>query len=334
MEAAEAEAIRLRDDAWQTHGRIPAWVRPATVELDRFFTRHEIAERCYASLLGVMRSEGADLARFWFVDPSAGAGAFYRLLPPDRRAAVDLLPHLSVPEMEVADFLSWRPDRAGSPGPVAVIGNPPFGHRAWLALAFVQHAASFADFIGMILPPAFASEGKGSPKHRVKGARLLATEPLPDGSFADPHGRPVNVSAVWQVWRRGENRSVHRASASKWLDIFSVDLRPQRRCGLHRLHEADWFLDRTFFKNPPVLVRRVEDLMSPTAHGIVILSEEAVVTAALQSTDWTLHSNLSIDGRRHISFYHIHQALAAAGCVVHGPAAGGWEQAVLEEFYG
>ena len=331
-DAAVAAAVRRRNDAWAANPRIPGWVRLEREGLDRFFTRPEVAARCWESLQSAMRSDGADPGQYFFVDPAAGAGAFYSLLPPGRRAAVDLLPDPTLPDCEVSDFLAWAPS-ADAAAPVAVVGNPPFGHRSWLALAFVQHAAAFARYVGMILPPAFASDGKGSPKHRVKGARLIATEHLPDGSFTDPStGGPVKVSAVWQIWRRGENRSAHLPRrSSKRLDVFSVDLRPQRRCGHNRLHEADWFLDRTFFRQPPAIVRRVEDMRSPTGHGLVILSEEATVTAALQSADWRLHSNPSTDGRRHISFYHIHQALAAAGCAAEAAEAG-WEQTVLGEF--
>jgi len=36
-------------------------------------------------------------------------------------------------------------DNSRPPRRSVVVGNPPFGHRAWLALAFVNHAAMFAE---------------------------------------------------------------------------------------------------------------------------------------------------------------------------------------------
>jgi len=36
-------------------------------------------------------------------------------------------------------------DNSRPPRRSAVVGNPPFGYRAWLALAFVNRAALFAD---------------------------------------------------------------------------------------------------------------------------------------------------------------------------------------------
>ena len=71
------------------------------------------------------------------------------------------------------------------PDQYAVLGNPPFGYRAWLALAFINHSAIFADYIGFILPMAFQSDGKGSPKFRVKGAELILSTRLPSNAFVD-----------------------------------------------------------------------------------------------------------------------------------------------------
>jgi len=68
-----------------------------------------------------------------------------------------------------------RPPREGG-ADVDKVGNPPFGYRAWLALAFMRHASLFCDYIGMILPMAFQSDGKGSPKNRIDAMRLAYSE--------------------------------------------------------------------------------------------------------------------------------------------------------------
>ena len=66
----------------------------------------------------------------------------------------------------------------------------------------MNHAASFADYIGFILPMAFQSDGKGSPKHRVAGAEPVDMRPLPSDAFVTATGQPAGVNALWQVWRR------------------------------------------------------------------------------------------------------------------------------------
>ena len=191
--ASAADRARFeRNRSWRSNPDIPPWVDVGTVGLDRFFTRAEVAARCHASLLRWMKRGGADARDYAFVEPSAGAGAFYDLLPPDRRIGIDILPTRA--EILRAEFLGWRPPRGG--GRYAAIGNPPFGYRAWLALAFVNHAARFADYVGMILPMAFQSDGKGSPKHRVHGLRLLHSEILPPDSFEDAGGQAVKLNAL------------------------------------------------------------------------------------------------------------------------------------------
>ena len=305
------KAIETRNAAWKGNPLIPSWVRPETVDLDRFFTRPAVARDCHAALLQVMSDDYADLDLYKFVEPAAGDGAFYDLLPRDRRIGVEIVP--GRPEFEVADFLGWRPRPNGSR--LAVIGNPPFGYRAWLALAFVNHAATFADYIGFILPMAFQSDGKGSPKHRVQGAELVDMRPLPADAFINAAGQPAHVNALWQVWRRGVNNRRPAPTCNDWIDLFTVDMRKERLCGQDRLHEADFFLQRTFFAEPPALVRDFTDVRYVCGYGIVIKKEAEAVTACLDGIDWRAYSNLAAHNCRHISMYHIRRALTDRGLV-------------------
>ena len=77
IEKAKAE----RNSAWETSEMIPSWVNVDKVKLDRFFTKPEIARRCYNDLLEHMSSNGNNLEDYVFVEPSAGNGAFADLLP-------------------------------------------------------------------------------------------------------------------------------------------------------------------------------------------------------------------------------------------------------------
>ena len=302
-----------RNRSWRSNPDIPAWVDPETVGLDQFFTRADIAARCYASLLRWMERDGARAGDYKFLEPGVGAGAFYDLLPPERRIGIDILPLRA--DVSRADFLGWRPPENGRR--FAVVGNPPFGYRAWLALAFVNHAARFADYVGMILPMAFQSDGKGSPKHRVEGLRLMHSEVLAPDSFVDKNGQAARINALWQVWQRGVNN--HRTGAATcdgWVDLFTVDMRKERLCGQERLGEADWFLQRTFFESsPPRLVRRFEDVRYVCGYGLVIKKEKRRVAGFLKDVDWVHYSNLAAHNCRHISMYHIRNALTDAGFV-------------------
>ncbi len=96
-----------RNVAWARNPVIPSWVNPETVDLDRFFTRPGIARKCHEDFLRIMTEDNADQSHYNFVDPSAGDGAFYDLLPNDRRVGVELVPGRS--EFVCRDFLGWKP---------------------------------------------------------------------------------------------------------------------------------------------------------------------------------------------------------------------------------
>ena len=307
--ALERQVLEDRNRSWVFNPLVPAWVDPEQVGLDQFFTKPDIASFCYRSLLEWVRVGGDSESDYCFVEPAAGAGAFYDLLPPDRRIGIEIDPALGA--YERADFLEWRPRDHGLR--YAVVGNPPFGYRAWLALAFVNHAASFAEYVGMILPMAFQSDGKGSPKLRVKGLELLHTEMLPPGSFTDKGGAPAQINALWQVWRRGVNKADPQRSCDAWIDLFTVDTRKERLCGQKRLKDADYFLQRTFYGSSPTLVRDFSQVRYGCGYGIVIKKQNHRVVSLLRDADWKRYSNLAAHNCRHISMYHIRKVLTDAG---------------------
>ena len=305
------QAIANRNRNWASNPLIPSWVDIGSVDLDQFFTAPDIAASCHQNLLAIMRADGAKEPNYKFIEPSAGSGVFYDLLPVDRRIGIDVMPLRK--EFIEQDFLSWKIKPNGLR--YAVVGNPPFGYRAWLALAFMNHAAQFADFIGMILPMAFQSDGKGSPKHRVVGMQLLHSETLPGDSFTDALGNTVKVNALWQVWKRGENRRTSHKTCSNWVDLFTVDQRKERLCGHEKMHLADFFLQRTFYREPPELVTDFSEVKYVCGYGMIFKKEKRAIAKTLKSVDWRDYSNLAAHNCRHISMYHIQQALTDAGFV-------------------
>lgn len=306
---SDLEQAKMRRNAsWQGNALIPGWVNREKVELDRFFTRPEVAKECHADLLSVMREDGAEMGDYRFVEPSAGSGAFYELMPKGRRIGIDIVPAAN--GILCQDFLSWSP---GNGDKYVVLGNPPFGYRAWLALSFINHSATFADYIGMILPMAFQSDGKGSPKHRVAGASLVKSELLPSDSFVDPDGKKFKVNSLWQVWRKGESSVESQTSCDEWIDLFTVDMRKERLCGQSRLKEADWFIQRTFFGKPPRLVKSFDKVRYVCGYGLVFKKSHRQLTQLLMTVDWRNYSNLAAHNCRHISMYHIRQAVMDGG---------------------
>ena len=305
------QAKAIRNQSWQKCELIPTWVDQEEVDLDCFYTHPDVAHECSESLYSVMQKDGVDLTNYQFIEPSAGTGVFYNLMPENRRTGIDILP--TRPEFIGEDYLTWRPPN--SQNHYAVMGNPPFGYRAWLALAFLNHSATFADYIGFILPMAFQSDGKGSPKYRVKGAELILSKQLPSNAFVNINRNAVKLNTLWQIWRRGINRIQPIKTCNDWVDLFTVDIRKERLCGQNRMEEADYFLQRTFYNEPPQLVQDFAEVRYGCGYGLVLKKERNKIEHLLNNTNWNHYSNLAVHNCRHISMYHIRQAIVDEGFV-------------------
>lgn len=305
-------AKKIRNRSWVKSDYVPTWVDIENVGLDQFFTRPDVAKTCWESLLKLMMARGADVSHYKFVEPSAGLGAFYDLLPEDRRIGIDVVKYRR--DFIQSDFLAWTPKKNGHR--YAVIGNPPFGYRAWLALAFMNHAARFSDYVGFIVPMAFQSRGKSNVQDRVRGFELVHSSSLPADSFVGADGKSVKVNALWQIWAPGNGKKkVPAKTCNEYIDLFTVDMRKERRCGHNRLAEADFFLQRTFYNEPPTLVTSFDQVRYVCGYGIVIKKKRREIIKTLRAADWRTYSNLASHNCRHISMCHIRKALTDAGFV-------------------
>lgn len=308
MESIE-KYIDKRNIIWESNNTIPKWVNVKKVELDQFFTKVDVAKKCYKKLIEYLERKKISINDCLFVEPSAGAGAFFNMLPDQQRIGLDICPlNYGIIEQE---FLSWIPPHTDKK--IIVIGNPPFGYRAWLALLFMQKASEFADYVAFILPMAFQSEGKGSPKNRVKHLKLAVSEILPKDSFETPDGKDYKINALFQIWEKGENTAIDNNVFQDYFDIFTVDNRKERLCGQEKMKKADFFLQRTFFNHPPSLVKSFDNVKYVCGYGFIVKKEKNKLINLLDSVDWVKYSNLAAHGCRHISMYHIWRALLDCG---------------------
>jgi predicted RNA methylase len=301
------DAIAIRDDAWENSTRIPTWVRGRDIGLDQYNTLPEVAAYCWESFQATLKKDGATLKNFKIIEPSAGTGAFYDLLPKDKRIGIDVDTFRD--EYVQQDFLTWEPNFIDD-RPCVAIGNPPFGYRGWLALEFMNKAAEFCEYVGFILPMSFQSDGKGSPKNRVKGMMLVHSEHLSGEVFVRPDGQKVKVNTLWQIWKKGEAAPLPDLSlADDYIDIFTVDMRKERLCGMDKIDKSNTFLQRSYFKEPPTIVDSFSKVKYVCGYGIIIKKNESEVRQILNSIDWNQYSNLATHSVKHISMYHIKKAL-------------------------
>ncbi len=186
--------------------------------LDAFYTKPDVAAACLRDATGLL-SELDLPAEPLFVEPAAGSGAFFLRLPPDRRVGLDIAP--AGPGIARQDFLVFPGPGGADRRATVVIGNPPFGKRGRLALAFVRHAASFADTIAFIVPLNF----RKFPIHRriPPGYRWIFARPLPEDAFELPDGRGCRVRTEFQVWTRRPSphadRRLHRPTPIRHPDF-------------------------------------------------------------------------------------------------------------------
>jgi len=261
-------------------------------EKDQFFTDPETACYCYSKTLEILDSKGISASEYHFIEPSAGNGSFFNVLPQDRRTGVDIEPRAE--GIIQADYLTWQPSTAKN----IVIGNPPFGLRGHLALKFINHSAKFADFVCFIVPQLFDSEGKGSCKSRVKGYSLIHSE-IVDSTFHYPDGKTVKVNTVFQIWSKLHRTTTQRPDLSKILKVYSLSDggTPGSTRNKKHLYSCDYYLPSTCFGSDNMkLYSDFEDLPHRRGYGIVTQHHKNVINSVIESIDWSAVSFVSTNG--------------------------------------
>lgn len=263
-------AIVNRNKCWETID-IPRWVNKDEVSLDQYYTNKDIALKYYNKAIQYLKQKGINEEDCFFVEPSAGEGAFYNLLSPDRRIGIDICPNES--SIIEHDFLTWNAELPKDKV-IVYIGNPPFGYRGWLALEFINKAAQNADYVFFILPMSFQSIGKGSPRKRVSGLSLAEYEILPTNSFHTVDGSDKKINSLWTVWEKGINTLPREIDLSEYLELFTVDLRTERLCGVDKMDDANFFLQRTFYDSQPHIVYDFKEVKYVCGYGFLIYKKE------------------------------------------------------------
>lgn len=160
--------------------------------LDDYYTDPIYATHC----VEITKKRAKRLTINNVVEPSAGDGAFYKGIKKVYKSKTifmyDLEPKADY--IEKMDFFNvvLTPD-------TLVIGNPPFGFSAGLAIKFFNHAANFkVKLIAFILPKTFK---KDSVKTKLnKNYHLLYEEDCPKNCFL-LDGKVHDVPCTFQIWK-------------------------------------------------------------------------------------------------------------------------------------
>lgn len=205
------------------------------VLLDQHYTREDVALKLYGTF-----QDFFDPLQYQLVEPSAGTGSFFRLMPPGS-IAIDVDP--KYPGICKADFLSIE---IQSERQVAVIGNPPFGRNASMAVRFFNHAARQASVIALILPRTFR---KASIENRLdRRFHLIHEEIVPRDAFVF-RSKPFDMPAVFQIWeRRPDLRELQHVAIHHPDFIFTKAHRAD--FGIQRVGARAGRVHRDFTRSP------------------------------------------------------------------------------------
>ena len=78
------------------------------------------------------------------------------------------------------------------------------------------------------------------------------------------------------------------------------------------MHEADFFIQGTFYK-PPHVVKDFSDVKYGSGYGIVIKREKNKISSLLKDVDWQKHSSRATNHCYHIRMRHIRDAIIKGG---------------------
>jgi hypothetical protein len=157
------------------------------VKKSQHFTDRSDAKRLYELTLKVI-AEYRIKFDCW-LEPSAGDGAFYDLLPADRRLGIDIDPRH--PAIVEADFLVFNDFVPGVT--YAAIGNFPWGENG--TVKFFNRCADHCSVIAVVVPLSFLRPHSINQLNRR--FHLLHEE-------VSPRGQPPEFATVFQIWVRSD----------------------------------------------------------------------------------------------------------------------------------
>ena len=194
--------------------------------LDQFYTKDEIASKCYRKFIRTMKRNNINMDNYTYIEPSAGKGAFYKLLPLKKRIGIDLDPKYE--ELIKMDFLKYDPDKKNK---YVVIGNPPFGKISSMAIKFFNKSASYADIIAFIVPRTFK---RISVQNKLSlNFKLIYNNDLPlKPCCFEPE---MMAKCCFQIWiRSGKREKISLPSSHKDFEFLKLGPKDEKT-NLHRL---------------------------------------------------------------------------------------------------
>jgi hypothetical protein len=277
---------------------------------DQFFTPDHVVRRCWTVFNEVSQINPDE---YTFIEPSAGDGAFLKVLPLQGTIAMDVEPRND--RIIRQDYLTWSPQPTDTHNKnrYIVFGNPPFGLRGHVALNFINHSHGFADYVCFVLPQLFESDGKGSPRKRVRGYNLIYSEKV-SAPFYTPENTNVDVNGVFQIWSKHTSDPKYTIAVAAQDEVKIYSLSDGGTVATTRnkkmLDKCDVYLPSTCFgKEAMRLYESFEELPGRKGYGIVFLKNKDQNMEKSRGTDWSAVAFLSTNSAYNLRTSLIMQAL-------------------------
>ena len=284
---------------------IPHYALNKNLPADSYFTSKETATKCINILKTVCNLKNINLSKYTFIEPGAGAGGFFDLLPIQNRIGIDIIDRRD--DVITADYLTWKPEDLSLN--YCTIGNPPFGIRGAVALAFLNRSLLFSEIVAFILPMSFHSNGKGSAMSRVKNGHLIHSEILESEKFFSPdNNKEIKINTLFQIWKRGDGNSIFKNyDISEYADIKTINSDPNRYCGMAFINDYDFFIHSSFYGNGSdiKIVSSFNEVKYNAGYGIILKKEKKFILEKIKKVDWSEYSSVATNSCRHIRKHHI-----------------------------
>lgn len=193
-------------------------------KLDQFYTKPEVAKYFYKKLSSIVNIDDSFL-----LEPSAGEGSF-SILFHSNSLALDLDPKRD--NIKKQDFLEFNSsNQIKTDKPIVVIGNPPFGKNASLAVSFFNKSADFSNVIAFIIPKTFKKE---SVTNRLSlDFHLEYSEDVQKDSFTF-NNEDYDVPCVFQIWIR-RNTKRKKIIRKKTTNLFNFTTKSDADLAIRRV---------------------------------------------------------------------------------------------------
>lgn len=163
--------------------------------IDKYYTKHSVVKQCIKIIKKHINISDDDL----IIEPSAGNGSFIEKIKKlsNNYKFYDLEPEHD--EIYKQDFLELDYEKLKKEYKnIHIIGNPPFGRQASLAIKFIKKCCLFSNTISFILPKSFKKDSMK--KYFDEHYHLIYEIDLLENSFL-VNNIESDVPCIFQIWQ-------------------------------------------------------------------------------------------------------------------------------------